>query len=63
MITIVGFKASGLEKASYPIQVAWNIGRHVKSHLINPRFTSGWAWRSCEFGHIYGISRQFLVDH
>jgi len=63
MLTIVDFEASGLEKESYPIQVAWNSGDHVESHLINPESTAGWTWWSGEAELIHGIPRQFLVDH
>jgi len=63
VITIVDFEASGLEKESYPIQVAWNIDGSVESWLINPESTPGWSWWSREAELIHGIPRDFLLAH
>ena len=59
---IIDFEASGLGKASYPIEVAWGDGRHpITSFLLNPECMDGWTdWdpRSIEF---HGIPRDKLI--
>jgi len=53
---IIDFEASGLGKASYPIEVAWGDGRHpATSFMLNPERMDDWTdWdpRSVEFHHI-----------
>jgi hypothetical protein len=59
---IIDFEASGLGRASYPIEVAWGDGRHpVTSFLLNPECMNDWTdWdpRSLEF---HGIPRDKLI--
>lgn len=60
---IIDFEASGLGRASYPIEVAWGDGKAaVTSFLLNPESMDGWTdWdpRSSEFHH---ISRDKLIQ-
>jgi hypothetical protein len=60
---IIDFEASGLGKASYPIEVGWGDGRHpTTSFLLNPERMDGWTeWdpRSQEF---HKIPRKKLIS-
>lgn len=59
--TIIDFEASSLASASYPIEVAWNLGETIEQHLIAPigRWTD-WSARSQA---LHGISRTELIAH
>ena len=63
MITILDFEASGLEPDSYPIQVAWNIGKEVTTFLINPESTEEWVSWSSESELLHGIRRESLIEN
>lgn len=57
--TFVDFEASSLGNASYPIEVAWNIGEEIESHLIAP--CAGWTDWNRDAEAIHGIPRDELV--
>jgi hypothetical protein len=59
--TIIDFEASSLASASYPIEVAWNLGETIEQHLIAP--IGRWTDWSVKSEALHGISRDDLIAH
>ncbi len=57
--SFIDFEASSLGSASYPIEVAWNIGETIEQYLIAP--ASGWTDWSVRSEALHGISRAELI--
>jgi len=53
--TFIDFEASSLGSCSYPIEVAWNIGDKIESHLIKP--FADWTDWDMASEQIHGIPR------
>jgi hypothetical protein len=57
------FEASSLSSDSYPIEVAWNIGQDIESHLINPYCIESWTDWDPVAQAVHGLSRNYLSTH
>lgn len=57
--TLIDFEASSLASASYPIEVAWNLGETIEQHLIAP--IGRWNDWSAKSQALHGISRAELI--
>ena len=60
--TFMDFEASSLSFKSYPIEIAWNIGDRIETHLISPGGVAEWTEWDAAAEKLHGISRQKLLD-
>jgi len=57
------FEASSLSGDSYPIEIAWNIGLSIESHLINPYSIHSWTDWDPAAQAVHGLNRNYLSNH